>query len=63
MNNWQWLDLPLKRLNNGVWEIFLEGKNAFNAYMPPLKEYIPPPQFLFHKKISAENSGYFLLLI
>ena len=28
MNNWQWLDLPLKRLNNGVWEIFLEGKNA-----------------------------------
>ncbi len=28
MNGWQWLDLPLQRLENGVWEIFLEGKNA-----------------------------------
>ncbi len=28
MNDWQWLSLPLTRLENGVWEIFLDGKNA-----------------------------------
>ena len=28
MNGWKWLDLPLKRLDNGVWEIFLQGQNA-----------------------------------
>ena len=28
MNGWKWLDLPLKRLENGVWEIFLAGQNA-----------------------------------
>ena len=28
MNGWQWLDLPLKRLQGGVWEIFLQGQDA-----------------------------------
>jgi len=27
-NDWRWLDHPLKKLENGVWEIFLEGKDA-----------------------------------
>ena len=27
-NNWHWLDHPLKKLDNGIWEIYLEGDNA-----------------------------------
>ena len=27
-NEWRWLDHPLKKLENGVWEIFLKGENA-----------------------------------
>ena len=27
-NNWHWLDHPMKRLDNGVWELWLEGDNA-----------------------------------
>lgn len=27
-NNWHWLDHPMKRLDNGVWELWLEGDGA-----------------------------------
>jgi len=27
-NDWHWLDHPMKRLDNGVWELWLEGDNA-----------------------------------
>ena len=27
-NNWHWLDHPMRKLDNGVWELWLEGDNA-----------------------------------
>lgn len=27
-NNWHWLDNPMTKLDNGVWELFLKGDNA-----------------------------------
>ena len=30
-NNWQWIDTPLTRLDNGNWEVFLPGDTLHNG--------------------------------